>query len=102
MSPFLYTFLWQCQSSLIRYTFQLIFPSYLSAHANQIRIVGPSTSTQEPRLSDQPPKQWTNSDVVTLMASALEPQLESKLKQKRHLDRLRIQQIVERSQDEEK
>ena len=80
-------------------------------HANKIRLVGPGSSSAESssnaadeaaasecssssRLSDQPAKDWTTANVATLMSTALEPQLEASLKQKRHLDRIRVQQII--------
>jgi len=86
-------------------------PSKLREHANKIRLVGPGSSSAESssnaadeaaasecssssRLSDQPAKDWTTANVATLMSTALEPQLEASLKQKRHLDRIRVQQII--------
>jgi len=78
-------------------------PSKLREHANEIRLVGPAScpasekSTSQnssSRLSDQPAKDWTTANVAALMSSALEPQLEASLKEKRHLDRMRVQQII--------
>ena len=97
-----------------------VVPSF-AEHANQIRIVGPSSSvsaspvsadtsidrssassSSSTRLSDQPVQDWTTDDVATLMSSALEPHLEAKLKQKRHVDRMRIQQIIRATEQSQK
>lgn len=82
-------------------------PSKLREHANQVRLVGPSSSGRvsaegstadssavTQRLSDSQTSDWTTSDVAALMSSALEPQLEASLRQKRHLDRLREKRVI--------
>jgi len=83
-------------------------PSKLREHANQVRLVGPSSSGRvsaegstsdsssavTQRLSDSQTSEWTTSDVAALMSSALEPQLEASLRQKRHLDRLREKRVI--------
>jgi len=82
-------------------------PSKLREHANQVRLVGPSSSGRvsaeqstsdssavTQRLSDSQTSDWTTSDVAALMSNALEPQLEASLRQKRHLDRLREKRVI--------